>query len=129
MTELTAALAESRARGSELEAQLLAGLRDRLELREHVQQLTSLLKAEQELSALIRGSVEARSREIQTIRTELVALAQRSLGSRTRRKATAKATNPVARSNAATRKSSPRAASPAKAKTFSRTSKARRGRR
>ena len=46
---LTAALAGSRARSIELEAQLLASVRDRIELREQVKQLAALLKAEQEM--------------------------------------------------------------------------------
>jgi hypothetical protein len=49
VTELTAALAASRARASELESQLLASAQDALELRTHVRELTALLRAEQEL--------------------------------------------------------------------------------
>lgn len=82
VTELTAALAEARARGSALEAQLLGSLRDRLELREQVQQLTLLLKAEQELRAQDRSSVEAKSREIQASRDEAFAIARRRLAAR-----------------------------------------------
>jgi hypothetical protein len=79
VTELTAALAESRARSSDLEAQLLKGLRDRLELRERIQQLTELLHAEQQMRVHERSTDEARSREIQTIRSEILALARRPL--------------------------------------------------
>jgi hypothetical protein len=75
--ELTAALAESRARSSELEAQLLSSLRERLELRDQLQQLTSLLKAEQELRTQERLSAEARRREMQATRNEVVAIARR----------------------------------------------------
>lgn len=82
VAELTAALAESRARSSELEAQLLASLRERLELREHMQQLTSLLTAEKELRAQERSSAEARSREIQANRNEVLAVARRQLAVR-----------------------------------------------
>lgn len=86
VTELTSALAESRARGSELEAQLLASLRDRLELREQVKQLAALLKAEQELRTQERLSAEARSREIQATRNEVVAIARRGLSGRVKGK-------------------------------------------
>jgi hypothetical protein len=82
LTALNAALAESRARCSELEAQLVASLRDRLELREQVQQLTALLRAEQELRAQDRSSAEARSREIQASRDEILAIARRRLTAR-----------------------------------------------
>jgi hypothetical protein len=82
VTELTAALAESRARSSELETQLMASLRDRLELRELVRQLTSLLKSEQELRAQDRSSLEARSRDIQASRDEALAVAKRRLAPR-----------------------------------------------
>lgn len=84
VTELTAAVAEARARSSELESQLLASLRDRLELRDQVRQLTSLLKAEQELRAQDRSSIEAKNREIQASRGEVVAIARRRLDARSR---------------------------------------------
>lgn len=51
VTELTAALAASRARASELESQLLASIQDGMELRTRVRELTALLKGEQALRA------------------------------------------------------------------------------
>lgn len=87
VSELTAALAESRARLSELEAQLLASLRERLELRGQVQQLSTLLRAEQELRTHGRGSAEGRRRELQVNRDEILALARHRLATRVRRKA------------------------------------------
>jgi chromosome segregation ATPase len=79
VAELTATLAESRARGTEMETQLLASLRERLELREQVQQLTVLLKAEQELRAQDMSRAETRRRESQVSRSEILDLARRSL--------------------------------------------------
>lgn len=87
VSELTAALAESRARQSELEAQLLASLRERLELSGQVQQLTTLLRADQELQIQERGSAERRRRELQVNREEVLALARRRLVPRANRKA------------------------------------------
>lgn len=86
VTELTATLAEARACASELEAQLLASLRERLELRQQVQQLTALLKAEQELRAQDLGRAEARSRESQVNRSEILKLARRKLAAPMRRR-------------------------------------------
>ncbi len=64
VTELTAALADSRARGGEMESQLLTSLRERIELREQVRQLTAMLKAEQELRAQDQGKSNAEGREL-----------------------------------------------------------------
>ncbi len=89
VSELTAALAESRARGSEMEAQLLTSYRERLDLKEQVRQLTSLLKAEQELRAQDRGKLDFQGIELQGRRDELRDLARRRLASRMRRKAKA----------------------------------------
>jgi hypothetical protein len=86
VTELTAALAESCARGSEMEAQLLTSLRERLELREQVRQLTAMLKAEQELRAQDREKTDAQGRELQERRSEMRDLARRRLATRKRRK-------------------------------------------
>jgi hypothetical protein len=84
ITELTAALSESRARESE--AQLLTGWRDRIELREQVRQLTAMLKAEQELRAQDRGKTDAQGRELRERRDEIRDLARRRLTTRLRRK-------------------------------------------
>jgi len=89
VSELTAALAEARARGSEMEAQLLTSYRERLDLKEQVRQLTALLKAEQELRAQARGKLDLQGSELQARREELRDLARRRLASRTRRKAKA----------------------------------------
>jgi chromosome segregation ATPase len=85
--ELTAALAESRARESETEAQLVTSLRDRVHLREQVGQLTAMLKAEQEMRAQDRGKSNTQSRELQERRDELRDLARRRLATRLRQKA------------------------------------------
>jgi hypothetical protein len=95
VTELTAALGESKARNSELEAQLLASLRERLELREHVQRLTSLLAAEQALRAQDRTIAEARSREILASRKDVLAMARRRLAGRADGKPASGATKPA----------------------------------
>jgi hypothetical protein len=87
VSELTAALAESRARESQTEAQLVTSLRDRVHLREQVGQLTAMLKAEQELRAQDRGKSNTQSRELQERRDELRDLARRRLAMRLRRKA------------------------------------------
>lgn len=87
VTELTATLAESRARSSEIETQLLASLRERLELSKQVQQLSTLLRAEQELRTQERGSIEARRRELQANRAEILTLTRRRLVPRVSRKA------------------------------------------
>jgi len=86
VTELTAALAESRAREGQTEAQLVTSLRDRVQLREQVGQLTAMLKAEQELRAQDRGKTHAQGRELQERRGELRDLASRRLAPRGRRK-------------------------------------------
>lgn len=104
VTELTAALAESRARSSELEVQLLASLRERLELREQLQQLISLLKAEQELRAQDRSSAEARSRDVEASRNEVLAIARRRLGARVNGRAVTRSTKLADRSNRGKRK-------------------------
>lgn len=82
VTELTAALAESRARSSELEAQLLTSLQERVELREQTKRLAALLKAEQEMRARTHDIAEARGRELQLSRSDLLVFAQRKLDSR-----------------------------------------------
>jgi chromosome segregation ATPase len=87
LTELTAALAESRARSSEMESQLLTSLRDRLELKEQIQQLTTLLKADQELRVQAEGRADALRREGQARGTEMLQLARRRIVTRPRRKA------------------------------------------
>jgi hypothetical protein len=97
LSEASAALAEARARASELEAQLLASLRDRMELRETVQQLTVLLKAEQELRVQERESSESRRRETETSRTEIIALARRKLLFRGERKTSVSAAKRAAK--------------------------------
>jgi hypothetical protein len=86
VTELTAALAESRARGSEMEAQLLTSLRARIDLRGQVRQLTAMLKVEQELRAQDRGKTDAQGRELQERRDQIRDLARRRLATRLRRK-------------------------------------------
>lgn len=100
LTELTATLAESRARNGEIEAQLLASLRDRLELREQVQQLTALLRAEQELRAQDRAKAEARGREGDASRSEIVELARRRLASPLRRRVDIESGTPAKRKRA-----------------------------
>jgi plasmid replication DNA-binding protein KfrA len=87
VSELTAALAESRARESQTEAQLVTSLRDRVHLREQVSQLTAMLGAEQELRAQDRGKTDAQGRELQERRGEIRDLARRRLATRLRRKA------------------------------------------
>ncbi|MFO1207386.1 MAG: DNA-binding protein [Burkholderiales bacterium] len=82
VTELTAALAESRASSSELEVQLLTSPRERLQLREQLQQMTTLLKPEQELCVLERLTGEARRREAETSRDEVLTIARRRLATR-----------------------------------------------
>jgi hypothetical protein len=89
VSELTAALAESRARSGELEAQLLTSYRERLDLKEQLRQLTALLKAEQELRAQARGKLDSQGAELQGRREELRDFARRRLASRIRRKARA----------------------------------------
>jgi hypothetical protein len=86
VSELTAALAESRARSGEMEAQLLTSYRERLDLKEQVRQLTALLKAEQELRAHARGRLDLQGAELQSRRDELREFARRRLASRIRRK-------------------------------------------
>jgi chromosome segregation ATPase len=86
VTELTASLAESRARDSQTEAQLVTSLRDRVHLREQVGQLTAMLKAEQELRAQDRGKTDAQGRELEERRGEIRDLARRRLATRKRRK-------------------------------------------
>jgi hypothetical protein len=86
VSELTAALAESRARESQTEAQLVTSLRDRVHLREQVSQLTAMLGAEQELRAQDRGKTDAQDRELQERREEIRDLARRRLATRLRRK-------------------------------------------
>jgi chromosome segregation ATPase len=100
VTELTAALAESRARESETEAQLVTSLRDRVYLREQVGQLTALLKAEQELRAQDRGKSNTQSRELQERRDELRDLARRRLATRLRQKAAISSTKNTAKKTA-----------------------------
>jgi chromosome segregation ATPase len=92
VSELTAALAESRARESQTEAQLVTSLRDRVHLREQVSQLTAMLSAEQELRAQDRGKSNTQSRELQERRDELRDLARRRLATRLRRKVTVSST-------------------------------------
>lgn len=82
VTELTAALAESRARSSELEAQILTCLRDRMELREQVQQLAALLKAEQEMRAQMLATADATRKELAGRRAEILTLRRRKLANR-----------------------------------------------
>lgn len=79
VTELTAALAESRARSSELEAQILTCLRDRMELREQVQHLMALLKAEQEMRAQTLTTADAIRKELSGRRAEVLTLRRRKL--------------------------------------------------
>jgi hypothetical protein len=86
VTELTAALAESRARESQTEAQLVTSLRDRVQLREQLGQLTAMLKAEQELRAQAQGKTDAQGRELQQRRGEVRDMASRRLAPRVRRK-------------------------------------------
>ena len=85
VTELTAALAESRARESQTEAQLVTSLRDRVQLREQIGQLTAMLQAEQELRAQDQGKTHAQGRELQERRGEIRELASRRLAPRVRR--------------------------------------------
>lgn len=82
VTELTAALAESRARESQTEGQLVSSLRDRVQLREQLGQLTTLLKAEQSLRAQDRNKAAAQDRELQERREEIQDLAIRRLAPR-----------------------------------------------
>jgi hypothetical protein len=86
VTELTAALAASRARASELESQLLSNLQDGRELRTHVGELTALLKAEQALRAQVEERAQLRGRETQASRTEKRELVPRRLAIHPRRK-------------------------------------------
>jgi hypothetical protein len=92
VTELTAALAESRARHSEVEAQLLTSLRERMELKDQVRQFTALLAAEQEMRAQDRSKTDAQGRELQQRREELRNLAQRRLAGRIAQKTAKKST-------------------------------------
>ena len=85
--ELTAALAESKARSSELEAQLLASLRDRMELREQMQQLAALLRTEQELRVQERRTANSRSHAFESLKSEILALRPRKRAVHPRRKA------------------------------------------
>jgi len=86
VTELTAALAESRAKLSENESELLTSLRDRLDLREQVQQLTALLAAEHELRAKDQGAADSHRLELSRQRAELLELARRRLAIKVSRK-------------------------------------------
>lgn len=110
VSELAAALAESRARASEIEAQLLASLRERLALRDQVRDLTALVKAEQELRATERDNAEARARDLQALRSEILGLARRRAVSRRNRIAVGEAAPPP--------KPSPAAASTSKRSTI-----------
>jgi chromosome segregation ATPase len=100
VTELTAALAESRARESQTEAQLVTSLRDRVHLREQVSQLTAMLGAEHELRAQDRGKTDAQGRELQERREEIRDLARRRLATRLRRKAAISFTKNTAKKTA-----------------------------
>jgi hypothetical protein len=100
VTELTAALAESRVRESQTEAQLVTSLRDRVQLREQVGQLAAILKAEQELRAQDRGRTDAQGRELHERRGEVRDLAERRLAPRLRQKVASKATKKLRRSTA-----------------------------
>ncbi len=79
---LTAALAESCAKLSEAESELLTSVRERLELREQVRQLTALLGAEQQLRARDRDRADARGRELEQRRAELREVARRRLAAK-----------------------------------------------
>lgn len=96
ITELTAALAASRAHSSELESQLIASLQDGLERRAQVRELTALLKAEQELRAHDRRETEAKGRALEARREAPRAGARRRRAGPLRRQAAAKATQPKA---------------------------------
>ena len=85
VTELTPP-SLNRARGSEIEAQLLTSLRERIDLRGQVRQLTAMLQAEQELRAQDRGKTDAQGRELQERRDQIRDLARRRLATRLRRK-------------------------------------------
>jgi len=87
VTELTAALAEARAKTSETESELLRSLRERLELKEQIQQLTALLGAEQALRAQDRGTAAAQHRELEVRKRQILELARRRLGAKMSRKA------------------------------------------
>lgn len=110
VSELTAALAESRARGSEMESQLLTSYRERLDLKEQGRQLTALLKAEQALRAQDRGKSDLQGAELQRRRDELRDLARRRLASRMHRKAKAAPSQVTKRSRPAKPKRKGRAA-------------------
>lgn len=84
----------------ELEAQQLTSLRDRLELRQQVQQLTALLRAEQELRARDRAKTEARRREGEATRIEIVELARRRLATPLRRRVVTESGKPAERKRA-----------------------------
>jgi Plasmid replication region DNA-binding N-term len=79
VSELTAALAESRGKISERESELLSSLRERQDLKEQVQRLMTLLAAEQELRAQDRLTAATQRRELDQRRTQILDLARRRL--------------------------------------------------
>jgi hypothetical protein len=97
ISELTAALAESRAKISERESELLGSLRERQDLKEQARQLTALLAAEQALRAQDRHTAAILRREIEQHRTQILDLARRRLTSKVSRKAATGATATVQR--------------------------------
>jgi len=86
VVELTAALAEARAKASETESELLGSLRERIELRQQLKQVTALLKAEQQLRMGERGTAATQARELTQRRVEVRELARRRLAVKMSRK-------------------------------------------
>jgi chromosome segregation ATPase len=100
VTELTAALAEARAKTSETESELLTSLRERLDLREQVRQLTALLAAEQELRVQDRGIATTQRRDLEQRKTEILELARYRLTAKMSRKTAAGSPTAIRRKSA-----------------------------
>jgi len=97
VSELTAALAASRAQMSERESELLSSLRERQDLKEQVRQFTALLSAEQELRAQDVQTSAAQRRELEQRRTQILDLARRRFAVKMSRKAASASTAAVQR--------------------------------
>jgi len=100
VSELTAALAASRAETGERESELLSSLRERQDLKEQVQRLMALLAAEQELRAQDRHTASTQRRELDQRRTQILDLARRRLAAKISRKAATAPTAVVSRKSA-----------------------------
>jgi len=112
VSELSAALAESRAQTSERESELLRSLRERQDLKEQIRQLTTLFAAEQELRVQDRHTAAAQRRELDQRGAEILNLARRRLTAKMSRKAATAPTTALQPKNA---KRSKRKASAARA--------------